>query len=89
MSRENNVAEFRCDCGAHYLTIEEFVPGYVWCGFYVRRGGAGYTLRSRIKDAFSILRGRDFLVDDYVFDSETTKRLARELARRIQHDNEI
>lgn len=65
-------AEFRCECKTHYLVVEKLDEDSVWLGFYARYSASGPW--KRIKDAWALMRGREVLVDDFVFENGTASR---------------
>ena len=73
--RKGQTEEFRCECHTHYMVVEKFDEDLVWLGFYARYRDAG--LRKRLADAWALLRGRQVLVDDFVFDRGTAIRAGK------------
>ena len=66
---EGRTREFRCTCHTHYLVVENLDRETVWLGFYTRYRNTG--LLKRLADAWALLRGREVLVDDFVFGRDT------------------
>lgn len=69
MDKKNDQLCIECDCGAHYLTVTYFAP---WEGeppiAYLTVNRASMGLWWRLKEAVSLVLGRERLWDEYTFE---------------------